>query len=206
MNDEQIYAMRHSLAHIMAQAVQHLWPEAKFGVGPVVENGFYYDIDLGDTKISEDDFRKIEKEMRTIINKNYPFERSEKSVVDAIFWAEESGQPYKVELLNDLKRSGTTAAKDIDPTMLGAVAEGESKVSSVSFYTDGDYTDLCRGPHVYSTGQVGAFKLMRVAGAYWRGDEKNPQMQRLYGVAFATQKELDSHLEMLEQAKLYREG
>ena len=202
MNDEQIYAMRHSLAHIMAQAVQHLWPEAKFGVGPVVENGFYYDIDLGDTKISEDDFRKIEKEMRTIINKNYPFERSEKSVVDAIFWAEESGQPYKVELLNDLKRSGTTAAKDIDPTMLGAVAEGESKVSSVSFYTDGDYTDLCRGPHVYSTGQVGAFKLMRVAGAYWRGDEKNPQMQRLYGVAFATQKELDSHLEMLEQAKL----
>ena len=201
MNDEQLYAMRHSLAHITAQAVGHLWPEAKFGVGPVVENGFYYDIDLGETKISESDFKRIEKEMRTIINKDFAFERSEKSVSDAIEWAKTTGQPYKEELLNDLKRAGTTVAKDLDADMLGVAAGGESAVERVSFYTDGDFTDLCRGPHVETTKQVGAFKLMRVAGAYWRGSEKNPQMQRLYGVAFATKEELDQHLVMLEEAK-----
>lgn len=202
MNEEQLYAMRHSLAHITAQAVQHLWPEAKFGVGPVVENGFYYDIDLGDTKISESDFKKIEKEMRGIINRNFPFERSEKLVDEAIGWAQEAKQPYKEELLNDLKRTGTTVAKDLDAAELGLAAESEAAIENVSFYTDGDFTDLCRGPHAESTGKVGAFKLMRVAGAYWRGSEKNTQMQRLYGVAFATKEELDQHLEMLEQAKL----
>ena len=201
MSDEQLYAMRHSLAHITAQAVQHLWPEARFGIGPVVENGFYYDIDLGDTKLSEADFKKIEKEMRGIVNKNYPFERSEKRVDDAIAWAVERKQPYKQELLNDLKRAGTTIAKDLDPAMLGAASEGDSAVENVSFYTDGDFTDLCRGPHAESTGKVGAFKLMRVAGAYWRGKETNPQMQRLYGVAFATQTELDDYVAMLEEAK-----
>ena len=201
MNEDQLYAMRHSLAHITAQAVQHLWPDAKFGVGPVVENGFYYDIDLGETKISEGDFKRIEKEMRTIINKDYPFERSEKSVDEAIGWAEEARQPYKVELLNDLKRAGTTVAKDLDASEMGTIAEGDAAVDTVSFYTDGDFTDLCRGPHAESTGKVGAFKLMRVAGAYWRGKETNPQMQRLYGVAFATQEQLDQHLSMLEEAK-----
>ena len=201
MNEEQLYAMRHSLAHITAQAVQHLWPQAKFGVGPVVENGFYYDIDLGDTKISEDDFKNIEKEMRGIIARNFPFERSEKNVDEAIDWAKERGQPYKEELLNDLRRAGTTIAKDLDAAELGLASDGESAVERVSFYTDGDFTDLCRGPHAESTGKVGAFKLMRVAGAYWRGNEKNPQMQRLYGVAFATQQELDEHLKMLEEAK-----
>jgi threonyl-tRNA synthetase len=201
MNEDQLYAMRHSLAHITAQAVQHLWPDAKFGVGPVVENGFYYDIDLGETKISEGDFKRIEKEMRTIINKDYPFERSEKSVDEGIGWAEEARQPYKVELLNDLKRAGTTVAKDLDASEMGTIAEGDAAVDTVSFYTDGDFTDLCRGPHVESTGKVGAFKLMRVAGAYWRGKETNPQMQRLYGVAFASQEELDTHLTMLEEAK-----
>ena len=201
MNEEQLYAMRHSLAHITAQAVQHLWPEAKFGVGPVVENGFYYDIDLGETKISEGDFKRIEKEMRTIINKDYPFERSEKSVDEGIGWAEAARQPYKVELLNDLKRAGTTVAKDLDASEMGTIAEGDAAVDIVSFYTDGDFTDLCRGPHAESTGKVGAFKLMRVAGAYWRGKETNPQMQRLYGVAFATQEQLDQHLSMLEEAK-----
>ena len=201
MSDEQLYAMRHSLAHIMAQAVQHLWPEAKFGVGPVVENGFYYDIDLGDIKISESDFKKIEKEMRAIINKDYPFERSEKAIDDAIAWAAESSQPYKSDLLNDLKRAGTTIARDLDVDELGLEANGKSAVENVSFYTDGDFTDLCRGPHVESTGQVGAFKLMRVAGAYWRGNENNAQMQRLYGVAFENQEELDKHLQMLEEAK-----
>lgn len=201
MSEAQLYAMRHSLAHITAQAVQHLWPEAKFGVGPVVEHGFYYDIDLGDTKISESDFKRIEKEMRTIINKDFPFERSEKNIDNALAWAENASQPYKVELLNDLKRAGTTSAKDLDPDTLGAAVNGDGVVENVSFYTDGDFTDLCRGPHVESTGQVGAFKLLRVAGAYWRGNEKNPQMQRLYGVAFATKEELEQHLTMLQEAK-----
>ncbi len=201
MNEEQLYAMRHSLAHITAQAVQHLWPHAKFGVGPVVEHGFYYDIDLGEDKISEADFKRIEKEMRAIINKDYEFVRSEKAIDEAIGWAREAGQPYKEELLNDLYRAGTTIAKDLDAAELGTIAAGDSAVESVSFYTDGDFTDLCRGPHAASTGQVGAFKLMRVAGAYWRGKETNPQMQRLYGVAFATQEELDQHLHMLEEAK-----
>lgn len=202
MNEEQLYAMRHSLAHITAQAVQHLWPEAKFGVGPVVENGFYYDIDLGDVKISEADFKKIEKEMRTIINKDYPFERSEKQVDEAITWAQDAKQPYKEELLNDLRRAGTTIARDLDSAELGLATSGDAAVENVSFFTDGDFTDLCRGPHAESTGKVGAFKLMRVAGAYWRGRETNPQMQRLYGVAFASDEELKSHLDMLEQARL----
>lgn len=201
MNDEQLYAMRHSLAHIMAQSVQHLWPEAKFGVGPVVEDGFYYDIDLGETKISEADFKKIEKEMRSIINRDYRFERSQKSIDEAIDWAAAAQQPYKVELLNDLKRSGTTAAKDLNPNEMGTIASGDAALEAVSFYSDGDFTDLCRGPHVESTAKVGAFKLMRVAGAYWRGNENNPQMQRLYGLAFATKEQLDAHLTMLEEAK-----
>lgn len=210
MNEDQLYAMRHSLAHITAQAVQHLWPHAKFGVGPVVENGFYYDIDLGEVTISESDFKKIEKEMRSIINKDYPFERSEKPVDEALEWAKAAEQPYKAELLNDLKREGTTLASELDATMMGmelpagmggSAHDPVKSVVDVSFYTDGDFTDLCRGPHAESTGKVGAFKLMRVAGAYWRGNEKNPQMQRLYGVAFATKEELDEHLERLETAK-----
>ncbi|MFO0881858.1 MAG: threonine--tRNA ligase [Candidatus Saccharimonadales bacterium] len=198
--DEQ-YAMRHSLAHIMADAVQTLWPEAKFGVGPVVENGFYYDIDIPDTAISDADFKKIEKEMRRIIKGDAEFVKREELVDDAIDWAREHKQPYKEELLNDLKRAGTTIAKELDMSELGIAAEGDSKVEYVSFYTNDAFTDLCRGPHVASTGKVGAFKLMRVAGAYWRGKESNPQMQRLYGVAFTTQEELDAHLKMLEEAK-----
>lgn len=201
MSEDQLYAMRHSLAHITAQAVQHLWPEARFGVGPVVENGFYYDIDVPNVKISEEDFPRIEAEMRKVIEANYSFDRSEKSVDDGIHWAEDAKQPYKVELLNDLKRAGTTIAKYLDASEMGTIAEGDSAIDRVSFYTDGDFTDLCRGPHAESTGRVGAFKLMRVAGAYWRGKETNPQMQRLYGVAFASQEELDTHLTMLEEAR-----
>ena len=193
--------MRHSLAHIMAQAVQHLWPQAKFGVGPAIDQGFYYDIDLGDVTISEADFGKIEKEMRRIIARDLPFTHCDVPVDEAIAWAKETDQPYKVELLNDLKRSGTTIAKELAGEALGSAAEGESKVKTVSLYSQGDYTDLCRGGHVESTGKVGAFKLLRVAGAYWRGDETRPQMQRLYGVAFATQAELDSYLQMREEAK-----
>jgi threonyl-tRNA synthetase len=198
---DQLAPMRHSLAHIMAAAVQRLWPAAKFGVGPAVADGFYYDIDLGDTKLSEEDFAKIETEMRAIIQENQPFVRSTKSIDEAITWAKQQNQPYKEELLNDLRRAGTTVAKDLNADELGTIADGESQVTEVSFYTNGDFTDLCRGPHVESTGQVGAFKLMRVAGAYWRGNEKNAQMQRLYGVAFANDKALRSHLNMLAEAK-----
>jgi len=198
---DHLYAMRHSLAHIMANAIQHLWPEVKLGVGPVVENGFYYDVDLGDTQLSVDDFERIEAEMHRIIKAGEPFERFEMPVLEAIDWARQYGQPYKEELLNDLQRAGTTVAKDIDAATLGVAADGESKVEAVSFYRNGDFTDLCRGPHVEATNKVGAFKLMRVAGAYWRGKETNPQMQRIYGVAFATPKELRQYLDMLEEAK-----
>lgn len=198
---DQLQAMRHSLAHIMAAAVQRLWPEARFGVGPAVQNGFYYDIDLGEVKISEGDFDNIEAEMRKIIGENAPFERSEHSIDDAIDWAKQFKQPYKEELLNDLKRSGTTVAKDLDAAELGTIAEGDAVATTASFYKNGEFVDLCRGPHVASTGEVGAFKLLRVAGAYWRGDETKAQMQRLYGVAFADEKELRKHLNMLEEAK-----
>lgn len=198
---DQLYGMRHSLAHIMATAVQHLWPEAKFGVGPVVADGFYYDIDLGETKISEEDFPKIEAEMQKIIKEDAVFERFDKPIDEAIAWAQEGKQPYKEELLNDLKRAGTTVAKDLNADELGTIAEGDAQLNHASFYKNGDFTDLCRGPHVESTGKVGAFKLMRVAGAYWRGNERNAQMQRLYGVAFATSKDLRQHLTMLEEAR-----
>ncbi len=204
--DNQLHAMRHSLAHIMATAVTTLWPEAKLGVGPVVDNGFYYDIDIPNVTISEDNFKKIEKEMRKVIARKEPFEKSMVPIDKAMQWAEEKGQPYKLELLNDLRREGTTLARELDSAMMGLPA-GVTGASSahvateVSFYTNGSFSDLCRGPHVEDTGKVGAFKLMRVAGAYWRGDENNPQMQRLYGVAFATDEELKAHLHMLEEAK-----
>ncbi|OYX39826.1 threonine--tRNA ligase [Candidatus Saccharibacteria bacterium 32-50-10] len=200
MNDT-LHAMRHSLAHIMAAAVQRLWPEAKFGIGPVVENGFYYDIDLGETKISEQEFKTIERVMRQIICEKQDFEHFTLPIDEAIEWALEKGQPYKAELLNDLKRSGTTVAKELDANEMGTIAEAGAAVDTVGFYRNGDFVDLCRGPHVENTKDVGVFKLMRVAGAYWRGNEKNPQMQRLYGVAFATKEELDAHLYMLEEAK-----
>jgi len=201
MNEEQLYAMRHSLAHVMAASVRRLWPQAKFGVGPVVENGFYYDIDIADVKISEQDFVKIEKMMRKIIAENQDFVCKKCSIQDAIAWAKESNQPYKEELLNDLKRSGTTVARDLDAAEMGTISDGDAALDEVTFYTNGDFTDLCRGPHVANTSDIGAFKLMRVAGAYWRGNENNPQMQRLYGVAFATQEELDDYLDKLELAK-----
>lgn len=193
--------MRHSLAHIMATAVTTLWPEAKLGIGPVVANGFYYDVDLGKTRISEDDFAKIEAVMQEVIKADQSFSQFELPINSAIEWAKEHKQPYKEELLNDLKREGTTVVNDLDADELGTISEGESAVELASFYKNGEFTDLCRGPHVESTGKVGAFKLMRVAGAYWRGKEGNPQMQRLYGVAFETSKELRQHLDILEQAK-----
>ncbi len=200
--EDKLYKMRHSLAHLTAAAVKELWPTAKFGVGPVVKDGFYYDIDLGDVTISEADFPKIEKRMKKLIAKDQKFERLEKNIDEAIAWAKENNQPYKVELLNDLKRAGTTVAKDLDSKELGLESTDGSKIEKVSFYKNGDFVDLCRGPHVNSTKEIGAFKLMRVAGAYWRGNENNPQMQRLYGVAFETQEELDTYLKNLEEAKM----
>lgn len=200
-NTTTIETMRHSLAHIMASAIVQLWPDAKLGVGPAVENGFYYDLDLGKRTLSEDDFDQIEKVMKKIVDEKQPFTKVVKSIDEAIDWAKKSKQPYKEELLNDLKRAGTTLAKDLDKSELGTITDGETKVKEVTFYQNGDFVDLCRGPHVEDTGKVGAFKLMRVAGAYWRGKETNPQMQRLYGVAFNTEEELNKHLENLEEAK-----
>ena len=201
MSEEELKSMRHSLAHIMAQAIQHLWPQAKFGVGPAIDNGFYYDIYLDNGTISEADLPKIEEEMRKIVAANYPFERRDVSVEEAIDWAIKGDQTFKMELLNDLKRSGTTVASELAGEKMGSVSDGDSKVKTVSLYSQGDYTDLCRGGHVDSTGKVGAFKLTKTAGAYWRGNENNPQMQRIYGVAFATQEELDEYLNRLEIAK-----
>ena len=201
MSEEELKSMRHSLAHIMAQAIQHLWPQSKFGVGPAIDNGFYYDIYLDNGTISEADLPKIEEEMRKIVAADYPFERRDVSVEEAIDWAIRGDQIFKMELLNDLKRSGTTVASELAGEKMGSVSDGDSKVETVSLYSQGDYTDLCRGGHVDSTGKVGVFKLTKTAGAYWRGNENNPQMQRIYGVAFATQEELDEYLNRLEVAK-----
>lgn len=196
-SDEHLELIRHSLAHIMAAAVQKLWPEAQFGVGPTVDNGFYYDIYLDNYTFSDKDLKKIEKTMRNLINRKQDFVKSEMSIDQAIDWAKQSGQSFKVELLTDLKKYGTTVAKEIANEI-----EISDKNDTVTFYQVGDFVDLCRGPHIANTSEVGAFKLMRVSGAYWRGDETKAQMQRIYGVAFATQAELDEYLERLEQAKL----
>ncbi len=201
MSEEELKSMRHSLAHIMAQAIQHLWPQAKFGVGPAIDNGFYYDVYLDNGTISEADLPKIEEEMRKIVAANYPFERRDVSVAEAIDWAMSGDQSFKVELLNDLKRSGTTVASELAGEKMGSVSDDDSKVETVSLYSQGDYIDLCRGGHVDSTGKVGVFKLTKTAGAYWRGNENNTQMQRIYGVAFATQEELDEYINRLEIAK-----
>jgi threonyl-tRNA synthetase len=200
---DSIGKIRHSLAHILAAAIKSIWPQTKFGVGPAVEDGFYYDVDLGDAQISEEDLPKIEKKMREIIAEKQDFVRSDKPIDEAIKWAKDSGQTYKAELLNDLKREGTTVAKDLEAEALGVDSSEDSKVETVSFYTNGDFTDLCRGGHVDNTGDINpkTFKLLRVAGAYWRGDEKRNQMQRVYGLAFATEGELKARLEQIEEAK-----
>jgi threonyl-tRNA synthetase len=195
---DHLYAMRHSLAHIMATAIQELYPKAQFGIGPVVEHGFYYDVDLSE-RLGEEDLAKIEAKMHEIVAADYPFEHSHLPLDKAIAYFKKAGQSYKLDLLNDLKTHGTTVAKEIDRSQLG-LDEG-SKVDEVSIYTDGPFTDLCRGPHVASTGKVGVFKLMRVSGAYWRGDEKNAQLQRIYGVGFTTKLELKTHLEQLAEAE-----
>ncbi|MFH1712154.1 MAG: threonine--tRNA ligase, partial [Patescibacteria group bacterium] len=195
MENEKLFAMRHSCAHVLAAAVQRLYPEAKFGVGPVVENGFYYDIMLPEP-ISEDRLPKIEKEMKKIVSQSHEMVREEMSIDEAIKKFSSMKQDFKVELLKDLKEKGTTKinaeeARDLDI----------AKPDVASTYTTGNFIDLCRGPHVANIKEIGAFKLTKVAGAYWRGDEKNAQLQRIYGVCFEDQKELDDYLKMLEEAK-----
>lgn len=200
MAEDRLHAMRHSLAHILAGAIVELWPKTRFGVGPVIENGFYYDVDTG-TPLKPEDLEKIEAKMRAIIKADHPFERSEMPIAKAVEWARQSGQTFKEELLSDLAKHGTTSAKDIASETLGVDSTTHEKITTVGFYKSGDFTDLCRGPHVESTGKVGAFKLTKLAGAYWRGKDTNPQLQRVYGVAFETEKELRAYFAMLEEAQ-----
>ena len=168
---------RHTSAHILAQAIKRLYPEAKFAIGPTVENGFYYDIDL-DHRLTNEDLEKLEKEMKKIAKEDIAVERYELPREEALAWAKENNEIYKVELIEDLP-------------------EGEV----ISFYKQGDFTDLCRGPHLPSTKKVKAVKLLSVAGAYWRGDEKNKMLQRIYGISFEKNKDLEEYLHMLEEAK-----
>lgn len=183
---ERVDRMRHTLSHVMATALTEMYPGIQFGVGPAIKDGFYYDVDLSRVKtkndevvkISDADLPRIEKKMRGVIARGFEMQYSEKSRAEALDWAKQSGQDYKTELINELP---------------------EDEV--ISFYQLGDFTDLCRGPHIENAKEVGAFKLMRVAGAYWRGDENKPMLTRIYGVAFETEDELKEYLERIEEAK-----
>lgn len=176
--DEQVRnTYRHTASHIMAQAVKNLWPDTKLAIGPAIDNGFYYDFE-SEHKFSEEDFLKIQKEMKKIVQANYPLERFELPRAEAIALMEEKNEPYKVELINDLPEDAI-----------------------ISFYKQGDFVDLCAGPHMESTGKIKAFKLMSVAGAYWRGDSDRQMLQRIYATAFPTQAELDEYVKRLEEAK-----
>lgn len=179
----------------MASAIQELWPEAKFGVGPVVEHGFYYDVDLPES-LTPQSLPKIEKRMREIQKRHEEFVRKEMSIDEAIHFFQDRQQTYKVDLLKDLKTKGTTKVNqeesfDIDPEA--------SSITSV--YETGKFIDLCRGPHVGNSKEIGAFKLTKIAGAYWRGKDTNPQLQRVYGLCFETDAELQAHLTMLDEAE-----
>lgn len=200
-SSNDLLPMRHSLAHIMAAAIQRIWPQAQFGIGPTTDNGFYYDFYIPNFSFSEDDFIKVESVMKDIIKADYSFEHNNLSIKEAIQWAKDTKQPFKTELLNDLKRSGTTAAKELAAEDMGTISVGKSQIEEASFYSCGDFIDLCRGPHVSSTGRVGVFKLTKVSGVYWRGDIKKQQMQRVYGVAFDKDQELVDYLAIQELAK-----
>ncbi len=176
---DNLEKMRHTLSHVLAAAVRELYPTASFGIGPAINNGFYYDIDFGDTKISDADLSKIEKKMRGIVARKLDMTKRVVSKTEALNWARDHQQNYKIELIEELPED-----------------------AEISFYDLGDvFTDLCKGPHVKNTKDVGAFKLVRVAGAYWRGDEKREMLTRIYGVAFATEEELDAYLKQQEEAK-----
>lgn len=173
---------RHSLAHIMAAAIREEYPEAKLAIGPAIENGFYYDIDFGETKISDADLPRIEKRMITLINKGLPFVREEKNIDEALKEIDQNLEPYKYELVTDLKTDGETM---------------------VSFYTVGAFTDLCRGPHLENTKEIAqkSFRLQKLAGAYWRGNEKNKMLTRIYGLAFESKEELAAYDHMMAEAE-----
>src|SRR3989338_4305618 len=192
--------MRHSTAHLMVAAVQKLYPTAKFGVGPVVENGFYYDIDLPE-RIGPQELKKIEAVMRDLAKERILYERQDISLNDAKDLFMTLRQPYKVELLTDLEIHSTTVAAEIYGNQTENHEHIDKEVNTVSVYKTGDFLDLCRGPHVATTKDLGVFTLTSVAGAYWRGSEGNPQMQRIYGVAFATQAELDAYLAQRAEAE-----
>jgi len=197
-----IETMRHSCAHVMAAAVQSLWPNAQFGVGPTTENGFYYDVLVEDT-ITEDDLAKIETAMRKIKKKKHPFTVSSVPTDDAIALMESMTQPFKVDLLSLLKHKGSTAVtKSLDDDKAVSIDTDASGAPSVTLYQTGQFIDLCRGPHVRHSGEIGQFKLHKLAGAYWRGDEKNPQLQRIYGLCFEDKEQLEAEIERLEQLKL----
>ena len=176
-SEEGLHAIRHTASHVMAQAIQHLFPGTKFAIGPAIEKGFYYDLD-SDHVFTPEDLRAIEKEMSKIIKANYPLVRKELPRAEALAKFKAEDEPYKVELIEDLPEDAV-----------------------ISTYTQGDFTDLCAGPHCPSTGRVKAFKLMSIAGAYWRGDEHNKMLQRIYGTAFASKEDLEAYLHMLEEAE-----
>ena len=177
-------AMRHSCSHVLAQAVMEMFPEAKLGIGPTIEDGFYYDFDLPRTLIPED-LPLLEKKMKHIIKQNQKIVKREEAADKAVKFLQQTGQKYKVELAKELKKAGAKVCfyENIDQ-------KGEPK-----------FVDLCEGPHLDGTGQIGPFKLLKIAGAYWRGDEKNPMLQRIYGTCFGDKKELDEYMKMLEEAK-----
>ena len=170
--------MRHSAAHVLAAAVMELWPEAKLGVGPVVENGFYYDIDLGVT-LTPNDLARLEKRMNRSLSANEPFRREEMPIADAITFFRERKQDLKVEFLTDLLTKGTTAVREDETQELDA-----AHPNTASIYWTGKFVDLCRGPHVATSKDIGVFKLTKIAGAYWRGNANNRQLQRIYGAVF----------------------
>ena len=196
MNSEDMSAVRHSLAHILAAATRRLYgDDVKLGVGPAIEDGFYYDMDLGSVHLGDDDLAKIEAEMRQIIAEKQDFVKSTMTIAEAEQWARDNDQPYKLELIEDFRNNGTTKA--------GVKGTTQSSDATMSFYANGDFTDLCLGGHVKNTVDIpaDAFKLTKVSGAYFRGDETKPMMQRVYGVAFATKAELDDYLRRQEEAK-----
>ena len=183
--EEQLEKMRHTLSHVLAAAVQELYPTTTFGIGPAIENGFYYDIDFGETKVSDSDLAKIEKKMRGIIARGCQMVRREVSREEALSWAKSKGQKYKVELIEELPESETISFYDLVDPKTGEVL----------------FMDLCKGPHLEDLSEIGAFKLDRLAGAYWRGDEKREMLTRIYGLAFNTEEELQAYLDQQEEAK-----
>jgi len=205
-SSEGLKILRHSTAHLMAAAVQAVFPEAKFAIGPSVEEGFYYDMELPRPFVPED-LPVIEAKMRELAAQQLSFDRRELGMDAALAWACESQQPYKVEILEALRDHGTSRAPSPEPRALSPkideelAGEAEAGASQVTFYQTGGFTDLCRGPHVPDTSWLKAFRLTHIAGAYWRGDERRPMLQRIYGTAFPTQEALDQHLARLEEAR-----